>query len=189
MGALLRGLETPIHEICGLGYTVLTILAVLKFIAFVGFAKTSIILRFDLPKANIWRNAFSTYPSTDIVRWLTHNPGPLALYANVSHCWATFVGDFFSSLDPLSEALNTVIPESADGGYPESRRKRHLLDTGSRQPLVRYDDFRYSRSDSSAMQVHPASNCLRLTAYRLPLRSSLLEQNTCQKIVEVMSIT
>ena len=53
MGALLRGLETSIHEICGLGYTVLTILAVLKFIAFVGFAKTSIIPRFDLPKANI----------------------------------------------------------------------------------------------------------------------------------------
>jgi hypothetical protein len=69
----------------GLGYTPLTILAVLQFIAFVRFAKASIVTRFDLLGVNIYGNTFSTYPTTDIVRWLIHNPGPLALYANVSH--------------------------------------------------------------------------------------------------------
>ena len=68
-----------------LGYTPLTILAVLKFIAFVWFAKTSFIPSFDLFRVNIYGNTFSTYPTTDIVRWLIHNPGPLALDANVSH--------------------------------------------------------------------------------------------------------
>ena len=78
----------------GLGYTPLTILAVLKFIAFVRFTKTSFIPSFDLFRVNIYGNTFSTYPTTDIVRWLIHNPGPLALYANVSHCWTAVVGDF-----------------------------------------------------------------------------------------------
>jgi hypothetical protein len=77
----------------GLGYTPLTILAVLQFIAFVRFAKTSFIPSFDLFRVNICGNTFSTYPTTDIVRWLIHNPGPLALHANVSHCWTAFVGD------------------------------------------------------------------------------------------------
>lgn len=37
----------------GLGYTPLTILAALQFIAFVWFAKASIVTRFDLLGANI----------------------------------------------------------------------------------------------------------------------------------------
>jgi|GEM_PF-2710821 hypothetical protein len=41
----------------------------------------------------------------------------------------------------LSASAKSVIPESADGGYPESRKNNTLLDTGSRLRLVRYDDW------------------------------------------------
>jgi len=70
----------------GLGYTPLTILAILKFIAFVRFTKTSFIPSFDLFRVNICGNTFSTDPTTDKVRWFIHNPGPLTLYANIGHC-------------------------------------------------------------------------------------------------------
>jgi hypothetical protein len=39
----------------------------------------------------------------------------------------------------LGARAKSVIPESADGGYPESRKNNTLLDTGSRLRLVRYD--------------------------------------------------
>jgi hypothetical protein len=34
----------------------------------------------------------------------------------------------------LSASIKSVIPESAAGGYPESRENNSLLDTGSRPP-------------------------------------------------------
>jgi len=78
----------------GLGHAPLTIFATLDISTQRWLAKTSFIPSFDLFRVNIYGNTFSTYPATDIVRWLIHNPGPLALYANVSHCWTAFVGDF-----------------------------------------------------------------------------------------------
>jgi hypothetical protein len=33
-----------------------------------------------------------------------------------------------------SASVKSVIPESAAGGYPESRKNNNLLDTGSRPP-------------------------------------------------------
>ncbi len=117
-------LRTIFCEEKGLGYTPLTIFAALGISTQCWFAKTSFIPSFDLFRVNICGNTFSTYPATDIVRWLIHNPGPLALYANVSHCH---------------------------------------ISSGQRSLSIE-------------------KSCL-------PLRSSLLEQNTCQKIVVVISIT
>jgi hypothetical protein len=68
-----------------LGHAPLPILATLQFIAFVWFAKTGFIPSFDLFRVHIGGNTFSTDPTADKVRWLIQNPGPLALYANVSH--------------------------------------------------------------------------------------------------------
>ena len=46
---------------------------------------------------------------------------------------------FDETLNVLSVSTTSVIPESASGGYPESRENNSLLDTGSRLRLVRYD--------------------------------------------------
>ena len=47
--------------------------------------------------------------------------------------------DAVEKLNLLRVSTKSVIPESAAGGYPESRENNSLLDTGSRLRLVRYD--------------------------------------------------
>jgi hypothetical protein len=48
----------------------------------------------------------------------------------------------------LSESAKPVIPESAAGGYPESRKNHTLEDTGSRPP----------EADSSGMTLRMEGN-------------------------------
>ena len=59
--------------------------ATLPVVALVWLAKTGSISIFDLPGANVGGNALSTDAAAEIFCGLIHDPGPIALHADISH--------------------------------------------------------------------------------------------------------
>ena len=59
--------------------------AALHIITLVWFTKTGSISILDLFGVNVQGNAFPTNPATELFCGLIHDPGPVALHANVSH--------------------------------------------------------------------------------------------------------
>ena len=68
-----------------LRYAKFAVFANLRVAALVWFAKTGSISILDLLGVNVQGNAFPTNPATVMFCGLIHNPGPIALHANVGH--------------------------------------------------------------------------------------------------------